>query len=81
MNTLWQQHSRALNASMNLRYSFHEGKASCGTKPWCYATMQEKYYKAAQILKASFSKIQSHMTLGAGQDTNSNWAKSVQLRR
>lgn len=34
----------------------------------------------AQILKALFFKIQSHVMLGAGQDMNSNRVKSIQLR-
>lgn len=36
--------------------------------------------RAARILKALFFKTQSHATLGAGQDTNSSLAESIQLK-
>lgn len=39
-----------------------------------------KETKAARIFKALFSKTQSHVTLGAGQDMNSSLAKSIQLK-
>lgn len=56
MNTTWQQHSWSLNTTVDLKYSFHEGKASCGAKPQCYATIQQNF----SLWKKGF--LRSHST-------------------
>lgn len=46
---------------------------------WCIPYLFQDT-KAAWNLKAVFFKMQYHATLGAGQDTNSSLAKSIQLK-